>query len=79
MHCKGIGANRIERLDEVGDHHLVELSQPDVADQQHVGCGVADAKAIRRRSVVEHDPLRAEHHADAELLGGGRQVAVDGP
>ena len=79
MHRKGIGADVVERLDQIGHDDLVELRQPDVPDQQHVRCHVADAERARGRAVVEHDALRAEHHADAELLGRRGQVAVDGP
>ena len=50
MHRKGIGADAVERLDEIGHHDLVELRQPDVPDQQHVGRHVADAERRSRPS-----------------------------
>jgi hypothetical protein len=77
MYRKGIGADVVERLDKVGNHDLVELSQSDVPDQQHVGRHIADAERLRGRPVVKHDALRTQHHADAELLSRHGQIAVD--
>jgi hypothetical protein len=79
MHRKGIGTDMIQCRDECGYGLLSQLRQPDVADQQNVGRYIADTEAGRGRFVVEHDPLRAQHHADAELLGSGGQIAVDRP
>ena len=38
MHRKGIGANVIERRDECRDRLFSQLRQPDIADEQNVGC-----------------------------------------
>ncbi len=78
VHRKGIRADPVERVDQVRHDFVGKLRQSDVPDQQHVGRNVADREARRGRLVVEHDALRAEHHADAQFLGGRGQVAVDG-
>ena len=77
MYRKRIRADAIKGGDQLGHQLVGQLRKPDVSDQQRVGCDVADREARRRRIVAQHDALRAEHHADAELLGGGGQVAVD--
>ena len=58
---------RSSALTSSGTRLVGQLRQPDVADQQRVGRDVADREARRGRVVAQHDALRAEHHADAEL------------
>ena len=77
MHRKRIRADAIKGVDQLGHQLVGELRQSDVADQQRIRRDIAHREARRRDLVAQHDALRAEHHADAELLGGGGQVAVD--
>ena len=77
MYRKRIRADAVKGVDQLGHQLVGQLGQSDVSDQQRVGRDVANREARRREIVAQHDALRAEHHADAELLGGGGQVAVD--
>ena len=61
-----------------GGRGVAELCQPDVADQKDVGCYLAHRERRGAVRVDQHHPLRTQHHADAQLLGGGREIAIDG-
>ena len=82
MHRNGIRADSGQCCGKPGAECVADLGQADVADQQDVRGQIADLKAgrsvISGHVVVEHDALRAQHHAHAQLLGRVGQVAVDG-
>ncbi|SLI50340.1 Uncharacterised protein [Mycobacteroides abscessus subsp. abscessus] len=61
-----------------GRGYVAQLCEPDIADEQDVGSDLTYRESIGAVRFHQHHPLRTEHHADAELLGGRGQVSVDG-
>ena len=82
MHRNGVRSDHLQCSRQLWRQRLADLSQADIADQQHVGGEVADFEAgcggRCARVVAEHDALRSQHHAYPQLLGGSGQIAVDG-
>ncbi len=77
VHRDGVGADPSQSSGQPGHHVLRHLRQPHVADHQHVGGHLANREAGRGDVVVDHHSLRPQHHADAQLLRRGGQIAVD--
>ena len=77
MYRKRIRADAIKCINQLGHQLVGELRKSDVSDQQRIRRDITHREARRSDIVAQHDALAAEHHADAELLGGGGEVAVD--
>ena len=73
-----VRSDRLDRpADMLGPVAVVQLGDPEVADQQHVRGERPHLEAAGGGRVLEHDALRAEHEPDAELLRRLGEVPVD--
>jgi len=77
VHAKRVGLDLPDQVDQRLGRQLAGLHHADVPEQEDVGGQVAHPVGAGESGIIEHRPLAAEPHGQAQGLRSDRQVAID--